>query len=341
MANELQSLLDYYANNPNQGKQAEVALTTAQKKQEMSPATPTDYRNASLIGQTGYGAKSASQIESDLVNLSPIQRALKYGLDVNAQMAQGMTSAGNEIYRQSTGERSTLAAVDDTVNDIATAVVNFGGNTAALALSPFSAEYASGMTSLLGDFNKYSQSIQSQSLNDRRAVMNDTLRLSERDTTKEFNESDQGTVASLQRIGQDVLDSVAIGASDSQTLLSGVAQGVGSMVGIGPMDKAISALTGLSKTAGTMGAIGIQGGGGARTQAAQEAQAALADRTDLTQEEKYALENQAGLTAAAIAGPATAGAAGLPVLGNAFLKATGPVVAGKSTNFSITYGHRR
>ena len=48
-----------------------------------------------------------------------------------------------------------------------------------------------------------------------------------------------------------------------------------------------------------------------------------------------------GLAAAAIAGPATAGAAGLPVLGNAFLKATGPVVAGKSTNFSITYGHRR
>ena len=48
-----------------------------------------------------------------------------------------------------------------------------------------------------------------------------------------------------------------------------------------------------------------------------------------------------GLAAAAIAGPATAGAAGLPVLGHAFLKATGPVVAGKSTNFSITYGHRR
>lgn len=305
MANELQSLLDYYANNPNQGKQAEVALTAAQKKQELSPATPTDYRNASLIGQTGYGAKSASQIESDLVNLSPIQRALKYGLDANAQMAQGMTSAGNEIYRQSTGERSTLAAVDDTVNDIATAVVNFGGNTAALALSPFSPEYASGMTSLLTDFNKYSQSIQSQSLNDRRAVMNDTLRLAQRDTTKAFNESDQGTVASLQRIGQDVLDSVAVGASDSQTLLSGVAQGIGSMVGIGPLGKGISALTGLSKTAGTMGAIGVQGAGGARTQAAQEAQAALADRTDLTQEQKYALENQAGLTAAAIAGPAS------------------------------------
>ena len=305
MANELQSLLDYYANNPNQGKQAEVALATAQKKQEMSPATPADYRNASLIGQTGYGAKSASQIESDLVNLSPIQRALKYGLDVNAQMAQGMTSAGNEIYRQSTGERSTLAAVDDTVNDIATAVVNFGGNTAALALSPFSPEYASGMTSLLTDFNKYSQSIQSQSLNDRRAVMNDTLHLAQRDTTKAFNESDQGTIASLQRIGQDVLDSVAVGASDSQTLLSGVAQGVGSMAGIGPLGKGISALTGLSATAGTMGAIGIQGAGGARTQAAQEAQAALADRTDLTQEQKYALENQAGLNAAAIAGPAS------------------------------------
>ena len=48
-----------------------------------------------------------------------------------------------------------------------------------------------------------------------------------------------------------------------------------------------------------------------------------------------------GLAAAAIAGPATVGAAGLPVLGHAFLKATGPVVAGKSTNFSITYGHRR
>ena len=305
MANELQSLLDYYANNPNQGKQAEVALTTAQKKQEMSPATPTDYRNASLIGQTGYGAKSASQIESDLVNLSPIQRALKYGLDANAQMAQGMTSAGNEIYRQSTGERSVLGTVDDTVNDIGTAVVNFGGNTAALALSPFSAEYASGMTSLLTDFNKYSQSIQSQSLNDRRAVMNDTLHLSQRDTTKAFNESDQGTVASLQRIGQDVLDSVTVGASDSQTLLSGVAQGVGSMAGIGPLGKGISALGGLSTTAGTMGAIGIQGAGGARTQAAQEAQAALADRTDLTQEQKYALENQAGMNAALIAGPAS------------------------------------
>ena len=48
-----------------------------------------------------------------------------------------------------------------------------------------------------------------------------------------------------------------------------------------------------------------------------------------------------GLAAGVIAGPATAAAAGLPVLGHAFLKATGPVVAGKSTNFSITYGHRR
>ena len=47
-----------------------------------------------------------------------------------------------------------------------------------------------------------------------------------------------------------------------------------------------------------------------------------------------------GLNGAVIAGPATAGN-GLPVLGHAFLKATGPVVAGKSTNFSITYGHRR
>ena len=37
--------------------------------------------------------------------------------------------------------------------------------------------------------------------------------------------------------------------------------------------------------------------------------------------------------------PGIAGA-GLPILGAAFVKATGPVVAGKSTNFSITNTHR-
>lgn len=34
------------------------------------------------------------------------------------------------------------------------------------------------------------------------------------------------------------------------------------------------------------------------------------------------------------------GAAGLPILGAAFVKATGPLVAGKSTNFGLTNGHR-
>jgi hypothetical protein len=37
---------------------------------------------------------------------------------------------------------------------------------------------------------------------------------------------------------------------------------------------------------------------------------------------------------------AAAGRTGLPILGAAFLKASGPAVAGKSTNFSITNGHR-
>ena len=304
MANDFQKMLDFYTANPS-AKHAEVAATADAKKQSMAMPTAQDYRNASLIGQKGYGSYSATEIERDLATLAPIQLDVKYGPDVAKQFSQGMVDAGNKIYRQRTGDRSILDMADDTVNDVGSAVVNSVGNLTALAVSPYSARAASSMTSLLDQFNDYSHGLQSESLNDRREVQNDILKLAQRDTTLQHDQRGGGLVSSLQRIGTDVIDAVTVGSSDSQTLLSGVAQGVGSMIGIGPLGKAISKGAGVSQTVGTMGAIGLQGAGGARTQAAQEAQAALADRTDLTQEQKYALENQAGLTAAAIAGPAS------------------------------------
>lgn len=304
MANDFQKMLDFYTANPS-AKRAEVAATADAKKQSMAMPTAQDYRNASLIGQKGYGSYSATEIERDLATLAPIQLDVKYGPDVAKQFSQGMVDAGNKIYRQRTGDRSILDMADDTVNDVGSAVVNSAGNLTALAVSPFSARAASSMTSLLDQFNNYSHGLQSESLNDRREVQNDILKLAQRDTTLQHEQRGGGLVSSLQAIGAEVIDTVTVGSSDSQTLLSGVAQGVGSMFGIGPLGKAISKGAGVSRTVGTMGAIGLQGAGGARTQAAQEAQAALANRTDLTQDEKYQLENEAGLKAAAIAGPAS------------------------------------
>lgn len=312
-------------------KQNDVAAVSADKQKALGMSQPDMY-SVAAGRESGNGTDSAqSPLEADLLNLPDVDLINKYGnqqgLQLIAQRASGQARFNNDLLAPRTSEQ----AVGDSVAGVGLGVANSLGGIGALGaglVNDNAGVWAADKMKQLND--SVQQNMQSEALNARRQANQAQTELGYRDNTKLYNEEkaqDGDFIASLRRIGRDSGTAIA-GAFDDNSLLSdGISQGIGSILTAGPIGKglklgaegiaALSADTAVGRAltavgaklpthSATMASIGLQEGGGAYQQTTQEAYDKLKDRKDLTEDQKVAMANRAGLLAAAIQAPVSA-----------------------------------
>lgn len=326
----------------SRGKMQTVAARAADKKQALSPAE--NYNNA-LARETGQGRDSASQLEKDLQDLSPLQVTLKYGdqaPDLIMNQAEGMRETQRD---QTAVQRQAVDLWDDFSVNFSQAVGSTLGGVASIPAAIISPELGTGAAGLLGDFNKFMDSNQSPTLQARKRLNEGKQALDERDNAAQqvLDAKDDGELlAGLKNIGRNAIDTVANAATDPATFGSGVSNALGSFVAAGPVAKVIK-----GATAGRLGmttSIAATEAGGSYAQVTDEVmsrthkelmEGSQAYRDMIAggtsqEEAKQAVANQTGLMAAAVTAPAAAAAGRLvhKFEGNPLGLGSGRVLAG-------------
>lgn len=326
----------------SRGKQQQVAQTAQLKQEALAPG---EYFNNAVGAETGQGRDSASQLEKDLRDLSPLQLTRKYG-DQAADLIAGQAQGYRQLTQDNTAQARTATELWDDFN------VNFGqgfggalGGLGALAAGVVSDKAGTGAANLLSDFNKFLDSNQSPRLQARKEVQEAKQALDERDNAAQqvLDAKDDGELlAGLKNIGRNAIDTVANAATDPATFGSGVSNALGSFVAAGPVAKVIK-----GATAGRLGmttSIAATEAGGSYAQVTDEVmsrthkelmEGSQAYRDMIAggtsqEEAKQAVANQTGLMAAAITAPVAAAAGRLvhKFEGNPLGLGSGRVLAG-------------
>ena len=295
--------------------------TVLQNAEEKKSKLLTPYDIAAGRANNIGNASVEDPIQRDTLNLNTWDLLQKYGPDVSELIAERARSAAD--YRADvTSDRSNAGNTLDLATGVGSGFVNSIGGIGALGLGLVNDDAGVWASEKLEDFNEFTQGIQSDGLNNRRRANQALSNLQKAENEDQYErdlETDGNILASLKRIGRDTVDSGGNVLNDGALLSDTVASGVGSLLAGGPISKGLKAAgkavltkagastTGRIATIGSRAsmpaAIGSMEAGGAYQQAVNDAYATLADRTDLTDDEKAERANQAGLLAAAIQGP--------------------------------------
>lgn len=322
-------------------KQAQVIRATASKKQLLvQDMSPQQYFQNAVGAATGKGADSATEQELDLRTLSPLELKDKYGSNARELMA-GQAQGERELLQADTrGRRGWTELWDDLNVDFGQGVGNLVGGVAAIPAGIISPELGTGAAGLLGDFNKFMDSSKSNRLQARDSVVEAKHALTERDNAADFAEkvkaNTQIHLAEAGIVGEDRADTrqsirdgsaklvrelsnfgdaIVNASEDGATFSSGVANALGSFVGVGPVAKAIKAAT--AGKLGTVAAIGATEAGGSYVQATNEIMGRTHEQLMETsapyremiaggtsqEDAKQAVANQRGLLSAVITAP--------------------------------------
>ena len=300
------------------------AVLGASEKKQASMMTPAQYFQNAVGAITGKGAASATEQELDLRNLSPFDIVAKYGAEQGSSMLQGQTQGGREITQiETAGSRSGLERWDDLNVDFAAGLTGALGGVGSLAAGVVDQDLGTAVAGATGDAIDFFNSERTSNLAGRQRLNEARNVLTARDNTKQFEaeKDEDGTfVASLKRIGRDVVDSVDNASDDSAVFGSGISNALGSFAAAGPVGKGIAAATGgrLGMTTG----IAATEAGGAYQQVASD----IADRDFETlakespmfneliaggmspEDARTTVANQTGLLSAALVAPAAAAA---------------------------------
>lgn len=306
--------------NASASKRQSVATASATKQQAMSPQ---QYFENAVGAATGKGYDSASQLEKDLRDLSPLAIRQKYGDQADALIAGQARGIGELTQANTRGQRDATQLWDDFNVNFGQGVGAALGGVAALGAGVVSDQLGTGTAGLLNDFNQFMDSNQSGRLQSRKRVMEAKSSLDSRDNAVQQvvdAKSNGDVVAGLQRVGRDVVDGISNAASDPATLGSGISNALGSFLAAGPVAKGVAAAT-----AGKLGmttSIALTEAGGSYAQATGDVmqrshEQLLAESPtyrDLIaggtppDEAKQAVANQTGLLSAALTAPAAAAA---------------------------------
>ena len=332
----------------------------------VKPAVPTlapaDAYRAMVGGATQAGMASAGPSEIEARTMTPFDLYMKYGDAAEGFMNQRADAERAVAFDASTPARAPGQLAWDLGSDVGLGAANMVTGLGALGaglVSPAAGAWASRQ---IDSMNQAIQGTQSDTLQARRRLLDAQNALDIRDNTAQF-EQDQKTdsplMASLKRIGRDTIDSIANAAMDPTTLSSGVAQGVGSMLPIGPASKVIQAGARIAKdtraaSAVTSTVIGAMTAGGSYQQASNEVQKMSHDELmknsptyrelissgSTPEEAKLQVANNSALLAAAIAAPLSAAAGTLVSRfeGQPFRAVTARVAAGNVVRETLEEG---
>lgn len=196
-----------------------------------------------ITGQDAYAAVAAGDSNRGMATASPVEQAIR-ALNPRQLMDQMGQNAGAvldtvgpasvRVQRDANTSRDLNQVAADTVTDVGTGVVNTFGNIAAWGVGAINKEAGIGMAGAMKDFNTFAQGTQSAALNSQRRLVESQTNLELRDSAAQFQtdlKNDSELVASLKRIGRETLIGAKGVASSSATLGSGIAQGIGSLLG--------------------------------------------------------------------------------------------------------------
>lgn len=306
----------------SQSKQQSVLGASEKKKASMM--TPAQYFQNAVGAISGAGAASATEQELDLRNLSPFDIVAKYGAQEGSRLLQGQAQGGREITQiEGAGARDLVEKWDDLNVDFAAGLTGALGGVGSLAAGVVDQDLGTSLAGATGDAVDFFNSERTSNLAGRQRLNEARNVLTARDNTKQFeaDKVESGEfVASLKRIGRDVVDSVSNATEDSAVVGSGISNALGSFAAAGPVGKGIAAATGgrLGMTTG----IAATEAGGSYQQIASDIMdrdfETLAKESPLFNElvaggtspedARTAVANQTGLLSAAITAPAAAAA---------------------------------
>lgn len=277
-------------------KFAEAAERFAQMQQANAQNTP-DYDMYTEAAGAAIGAPTTSpeEVVRDLETMRPFDFMQKWGVDTYQELNRQRVQAENE-YRN---DRFATSVNAEPIRDTAVDVGRGLGN-AVLGIAAFGAGVVDDKAGVIGAqgvglFNEFADSLTSDAGNARSRAYegrqaatrreNEILYENERRTDGEF-------IASMRRIGRDVLSTGANITEDGAIVGDVVAEGAGSLLAAGPLMKAINkaggGVLGAMRTRGVLSrgsyvaaaragnavtpslAIGAMEGGGAYADAAQE-----------------------------------------------------------------------
>lgn len=256
-------------------KQAAVADASAAKKTDISGQ---DYTNAAAGMIYGKGADSVTGAEEDLRTMDPLNLYLKYGPDKFNEVIHGQALANTQLRNDATAQQTGGDALVDTGLGVAQGLANSVGGIAALGAGLISPELGQSGARILGRLNDTISDAQSDALNARRSVYQVKQGLDSRDNKLDLDNSDGGLIAGLSRIGKDTLDAIGNATDDASVVSDGIAQGIGSILGAGPVGRVLKAGAELvpaiaaraTTHATTAAGIGLMEAGGAYQQSTDE-----------------------------------------------------------------------
>lgn len=302
-----------------QSKMATVARASLSKQQSMTPA---DYFANAVGATTGKGRDTASDIEKDLRDLSPVQIMLQYGEEEGSKMIAGQAGGYSKLIQADTALARTKTELWDDANvGIAQGLGAGLGGLAALGAGVFSDTAGTALAQGVGAFNDFMEDSQSPRLQARQEVKQTKDALDARDSAAKQIEEAASTdklTAGFRRIGRDVVSSLSNATDDPATFGAGVANALGSFLVAGPVSKGIQVAT--KGALGTTTAIAATEAGGAYAQSAEQIMdmnhdqlmegsnyyRALIEQGASPDSAKRATANSAALTAATLTAPAAA-----------------------------------
>jgi hypothetical protein len=238
---------------------------------------------AAVTRATGAGAQTRSQEEIDMSTLSFTEQDAKYGHELATRMRLAWGGGQRDLAALTASTpRTGMAAVGDSAIDV--------GNALTTGLMSLGSLAGSGVDAALGtnigpwssrqieSFSDWAQGNQSERLQDRRTLSEIRSSLDQRDNDAQFErERDEvgPATAHARRIGRGIIDGVVNAFSSRETLLSGLSEGVGSLLGAGKVAGGLR-LAGRVALSGATGRALVEGTEAAARGGSRPARALLA-----------------------------------------------------------------
>ena len=195
--------------------------------------------------RSGTGTGIDNQTFQDFRTLSQNDLIQKYGSDAYSQVTNALAGAETRYERDRTYHRSEGDSIRDVTLATGQGLLGGLGGLGALGLGLINDDAGVWAAEKLQDMNNWVSDNQSDAMNARRRAGEAASNLTSTDNEVSYqNERAElgDTVASLRRIGRNIVDEGAIAATDPLTLTDGVAQGAGSLLGGGLISGGLKAI---------------------------------------------------------------------------------------------------
>ncbi|AYR04234.1 virion RNA polymerase [Escherichia phage OLB145] len=241
-----------FADSVTNAKQVDVSTATAQKKAEQGVTTPlvspdAAYQmQAARTGNVGANAFEPGTVQSDFMNLTPMQIMNKYGVEQGLQLINARADAGNQVFNDSVTTRTPGEELGDIATGVGLGFVNTLGGIGALGAGLLNDDAGAVVAQQLSKFNDAVHATQSQALQDKRKLFAARNLMNEVESERQYQtDKKEGTndiVASLSKFGRDFVGSIENAAQTDSIISDGLAEGVGSLLGAGPVLRGASLL---------------------------------------------------------------------------------------------------